>query len=136
MRNIRIVCRALVLGVVAAILAVGAVGAADEPKLTQQEIEKIVHDYLLREPEVLAEALRRLQQRQSAAVAAKAKQAIRDNQQALLADQTSPVEGNAQAKVTIVEFFDYRCVHCRNVAATIDKLVSSNASVRIVYKNF
>jgi protein-disulfide isomerase len=114
----------------------GRTAVADEPKLSQQEIEKIVREYLLREPEVLAEALRKLQQRQSAAAATKARQAIRDNQQALLADQTSPVEGNAQAKVTIVEFFDYRCVHCRHVAPTIDKIVSSNASVRVVYKNF
>ena len=136
MRNVRPVCRALLLGVVAAIVAVGAAVAADEPKLTQQEIEKIVHDYLLREPEVLAEALRRLQQRQSAAVAQKAKQAIRDNQQALLSDQTSPIEGNAQGKVTIVEFFDYRCVHCRRVASTLENLVRSNTSVRVVYKNF
>jgi protein-disulfide isomerase len=136
MRNVRPACRALLLGVVAALLAVGAAVAADEPKLTQQEIEKIVHDYLLREPEVLAEALRRLQQRQSAAVAQKAKQAIRDNQQALLSDQTSPIEGNAQGKVTIVEFFDYRCVHCRRVASTLENLVRSNTSVRVVYKNF
>ena len=136
MRNARLACRALLLGVVAAILAVGAAVAADEPKLTQQEIEKIVHDYLLREPEVLAEALRRLQQRQSASAAQKAKQAIRDNQQALLSDQTSPIEGNAQGKVTIVEFFDYRCVHCRRVASTLENLVRSNTSVRVVYKNF
>ena len=95
-----------------------------------------MRDYLLREPEVLAEAFRRLQQRQSAAAATKAKQAIQDNQQALLSDQASPVEGNAQGKVTIVEFFDYRCVHCRHVASTIDRIVSSNASVRVVYKNF
>jgi protein-disulfide isomerase len=136
MRNVRLACRALLLGVVAAILAVGAAVAADEPKLTQQEIEKIVHDYLLREPEVLAEALRRLQQRQSASAAQKAKQAIRDNQQALLSDQTSPIEGNAQGKVTIVEFFDYRCVHCRRVASTLENLVRSNTAVRVVYKNF
>jgi protein-disulfide isomerase len=136
MRNVRPACRALLLGVVAAILAVSAAVAADEPKLTQQEIEKIVHDYLLREPEVLAEALRRLQQRQSASAAQKAKQAIRDNQQALLSDQTSPIEGNAQGKVTIVEFFDYRCVHCRRVASTLENLVRSNTSVRVVYKNF
>jgi protein-disulfide isomerase len=136
MRNVRLVALALVLGIVASALVARPVVAADEPKLTQQEIEKIVHDYLLREPEVLAEALRRLQQRQSSAAAQKAKQAIRDHQQALLSDQGSPVEGNAQGKVTIVEFFDYRCVHCRRIASTIDQLVRSNASVRVIYKNF
>jgi protein-disulfide isomerase len=113
----------------------GAV-AADEKALTQQEIEKIVRDYLLREPEVLAEALGRLQQRKAAAAAIKAKQAVHDHQQALFSDPTSPVEGNAQGTIAIVEFFDYRCVHCRHVAATLDRLVSGNASVRVIYKNF
>ena len=136
MRNVRLVTLALVLGIVASALVARPVVGADEPKLTQQEIEKIVHDYLLREPEVLAEALRSLQQRQSSAAAQRAKQAIRDHQQALLSDQGSPVEGNAQGKVTIVEFFDYRCVHCRRVASTIDNLMRSNASVRVIYKNF
>ena len=132
----RFLAVAVLLALAVSIPVLGCALAADEPKLSQQEIEKIVHDYLLKNPEVLAEAFRVLQQRQSAAAATKAKQAIQDNRQALLADQASPVEGNAQGKVTIVEFFDYRCVHCRHVAPTIDHIVSSNASVRVVYKNF
>jgi protein-disulfide isomerase len=136
MRSVRLLVIAGLVGLAAAVLVGGHTVAADEAKLTQQEIEKIVRDYLLREPEVLAEALRRLQQRQSASAATRSKQAIHDHRQALFADQTSPVEGNAQGKVTIVEFFDYRCVHCRHVAPTLDQIVSSNASVRVVYKNF
>jgi protein-disulfide isomerase len=133
MWNLRVL--AVVVALAVAVPFAGRV-LADEPKLSQQEIEKIVRDYLLREPEVLAEAFRRLQQRQTAAAATKAKQAIQDHRQALLSDQASPVEGNVQGKVTIVEFFDYRCVHCRHVAPTIDRIVSSNTSVRVVYKNF
>src|SRR5213594_4731321 len=136
MRSVRLLVIAGLGGLAAAVLVAGHTVAADEAKLTQQEIEKIVRDYLLREPEVLAEAFRRLQQRQSASAATRSKQAIHDHRQALFADQTSPVEGNAQGKVTIVEFFDYRCVHCRHVAPTIDQIVSSNTSVRVVYKNF
>jgi len=122
----------LILSALAAISTVGA----QEPRPSKEEIEKIVRDYLLENPEVLAEAFKRLQQRQSASAATRSKQAIHDHRQALFADQASPVEGNAQGRVTIVEFFDYRCVHCRNVASTIDQLVRSNASVRVVYKNF
>src|SRR5215831_18310706 len=136
MRSMRLLVIAGLVILVAGVLAAGHATAADEPKLTQQDIEKIVHDYLLANPEVVAEALRSLQQRQSASAAMRSKQAIHDHRQALFADQTSPVEGNAQGKVTIVEFFDYRCVHCRRVASTIEQLVSSNASVRVVYKNF
>ena len=136
MRSMRLLVIAGLVILVAAVLAAGHATAADEPKLTQQDIEKIVHDYLLANPEVVAEALRSLQQRQSASAAMRSKQAIHDHRQALFADQTSPVEGNAQGKVTIVEFFDYRCVHCRRVASTLEQLVTSNASVRVVYKNF
>jgi protein-disulfide isomerase len=136
MRRVRQRALAVLVGLAASILVAGGGAAADEPKLTEQDIEKIVRDYLLREPEVLAEAFRRLQQRQSAAAQTKSKQAIRDHQNALFSDRTSPVEGNAQGKVIIVEFFDYRCVHCRNVASTIDQIISSNATVRVIYKNF
>jgi protein-disulfide isomerase len=131
MRRVRQRALAVLVGLAASILVAGGGAAADEPKLTEQDIEKIVRDYLLREPEVLAEAFRRLQQRQSAAAQTKSKQAIRDHQNALFSDRTSPVEGNAQG-----EFFDYRCVHCRNVASTIDQIISSNATVRVIYKNF
>src|SRR5215475_3609719 len=127
---------AALLGLFVSALATVSTVGAQEQKLSQEEIEKIVRDYLLREPEVLAEAFKRLQQRQSASAAMRSKQAIHDHRQALFADQASPIEGNAQGKVTIVEFFDYRCVHCRHVASTIDQLVTSNASVRVVYKNF
>jgi len=136
MHHLRSRTIAALLGlVVSALAAVSTVGAQDQ-KLSQEEIEKIVRDYLLREPEVLAEAFKRLQQRQSASAAIRSKQAIHDHRQALFADQASPVEGNAQGKVTIVEFFDYRCVHCRSVASTIDQILNSNKSVRVVYKNF
>jgi protein-disulfide isomerase len=136
MRSVRLLAIAGLVTLFAAVLVANHSATADEPKLTQQEIEKIVHEYLLANPEVIAEALRRLQQRQSASAAMRSKQAIHDHRQALFADQTSPVEGNAQGKITIVEFFDYRCVHCRRVASTIDQLMSSNTSVRVVYKNF
>src|SRR6059036_1116827 len=69
MRSVRLLVIAGLVGLAAAVLVAGHTVAADEAKLTQQEIEKIVRDYLLREPEVLAEAFRRLQQRQSASAA-------------------------------------------------------------------
>jgi protein-disulfide isomerase len=136
MQSVRLLALAVLVGLVGSVFAAARPVGADDAKPSQQEIEKIVRDYLLREPEVLAEAFRRLQQRQSASAAMKSKQAIHDHRAALFADQASPVEGNTQGKVTIVEFFDYRCVHCRHVASTIDQIMSSNASVRVVYKNF
>src|SRR5262249_59486424 len=105
MRSVRLLAIAGFVTLVAAVLAAGHATAADEPKLTQQEIEKIVHDYLLANPEVVGEALRRLQQRQSASAAMRSKQAIHDHRQAPFADQTPPADGNPQGKVTTDAFF-------------------------------
>src|SRR5262249_61194859 len=107
MRSVRLLAIAGFVTLVAAVLAAGHATAADEPKLTQQEIEKIVHDYLLANPEVVGEALRRLQQRQSASAAMRSKQALHDHRQPPPARQTSPVEGKAQGTCPIVAFFDY-----------------------------
>src|SRR5205823_3690220 len=52
----------------------------------------------------------------------------------LLRDNTSPVGGNASGDVTIVEFFDYACPHCKAAEPSVAQLVRDDAKVRVVYK--
>jgi protein-disulfide isomerase len=47
-----------------------------------------------------------------------------------------PVVGNRNAKVTIVEFFDYQCSHCVNMAPVISSILRSNSNLRVVFKEF
>ena len=77
--------------------------------------EQIVRDYLLEHPEVIREALGVLQQREAAAAEDTARRALAAHQDELLADPSSPVLGNPDGDVTIVEFFDYRCGYCKRV---------------------
>ncbi len=37
-----------------------------------------------------------------------------------------PDAGNPQAQVTVVEFFDYRCSHCRTASTTLRKLIDAH----------
>ena len=53
-----------------------ATAQADEQELPADQIEKIVRDYLLREPEIIYEALQELQRRQAEAAAARQRAAI------------------------------------------------------------
>ncbi len=46
-----------------------------------------------------------------------------------------PSIGSASAKVTVVEFFDFQCPHCKTVASKVANLVKSKGA-RIVYKQF
>jgi protein-disulfide isomerase len=47
-----------------------------------------------------------------------------------------PVVGNPNGKITVVEFFDYQCSHCANMAAVMPLILRANPDVRIVYKEF
>ncbi len=52
-------------------------------------------------------------------------------------DQSSPVFGNPQAKVTLVEFSDFECPHCANNHKHMRELLNAMGSeIRVVYKNF
>lgn len=64
---------------------------------TQKEvIGKIAGDYLLAHPEILVQV----------------SQKLLEQQQALLTNPDTPATGPAEAKVAVIEFFDYQCVHC------------------------
>lgn len=103
------------------------------------KIEAVVHDYLVQKPEVLMEALQVLQRRQFA----QAEKTVKETQQsvtkyagALFRTPNDPTGGNPNGKITIVEFFDYQCPHCVDMAPVMDLVIKSHPELRIVYKEF
>jgi protein-disulfide isomerase len=111
-----------------------AADGATSSELPAEQIERIVREYLLREPEIIYEALQELQRRQTAAAAERQQAAIRANHDALYADPDAPVGGNPDAGVTLVEFFDYRCTYCRRVVDSMRTLLDTNTDLRVVFK--
>jgi len=124
--------RALVL--LGAALALAGCAAATAEAPPTEAIERVVRDYLVKHPEVVVEALRAMEERQRAAEHEQARAAIRARQDDLLRDPASPVGGNPQGDVTVVEFFDYNCPHCRRAAETVARLTEEDTSLRVVYK--
>jgi protein-disulfide isomerase len=47
-----------------------------------------------------------------------------------------PTRGPATASVTLVEFSDLQCPHCKAAQPTIDKLLSEEANARLVFQSF
>lgn len=93
----------------------------------QAQIQTIVHDYLLNNPQMLVQMATRLQQN-------KIQQATNDNIRSLFFTPASPTMGNAKGDVTIVEFLDYQCPHCKHSDAFINQLLTSDPGVRVIYK--
>jgi protein-disulfide isomerase len=99
-------------------------------------IEQIVRDYLLAHPEVMIESLTEYQNRQKVADKQRQQETVRLSRAALTEDPDSPVMGNLQGDVAIVEFFDYKCPYCKRVAGTLKDVVAADGNIRLVMKEF
>jgi protein-disulfide isomerase len=113
----------------------GAVGAAESPVANKTEIEKIVHDYIITNPEVIRDAIEELDRRQKIAEAESAKRAVAKSGDKLFNSKFQEVVGNPAGDVTLVEFFDYNCGYCRQSVGNIAKLIGSDPNLRVVLKD-
>ncbi len=115
--------------------ALPSAGCSAEPTSDKAFGER-VRAYLLDHPEVLKEALAKLQSKEDAQEAATARQAISDHRAALERDGRDAVGGNPTGSVTVTEFFDYRCPYCKVAAPALPAFLKAHPSVRLVYKEF
>lgn len=102
----------------------------------KQAIEKIVREYLLKNPEVLREAMQALQAKEEKAKSERMAKNLKALKSEIYSDQDSPTIGNPQGDVSVVVFFDYNCGHCRTTLPNLASLTTTDKSVRIIYKEF
>jgi protein-disulfide isomerase len=86
------------------------------------EIEKIIRQYLLQNPEVLQEAIAELEKKQAAADAEKHEAAVKDNAATLFESKRQVTVGNPQGDVTFVEFRQRQARHERQVRSDEKRL--------------
>lgn len=92
-----------------------------------------VRAYLLEHPEVLEEAIQKLQEKRQAEAGQAAKASIRANRDAIERDPRDFV-ANPNGAITVTEFYDYRCGHCINAAPKVAELIAQNPDIRFVFK--
>src|SRR5258708_131619 len=100
----------------------------------REQFESVIKDYLMRNPAIIKEAIQALQARAGAAAAGKAAQSLAAERAELFNDPSPQYLGSESPDVTIVEFFDYRCGYCKQIAPTLQKLVDNDPKVRVVLK--
>lgn len=120
-----------------AALAAGAQARAEAPAaLDRQAVGEIVREYLLENPEVIEEAMRALRAKREAARQQVVRNVIANNRDAIFSHPMTPVSGDRQGDVTLVEFFDYRCGYCKRALAPMKALLAGDARLRVVWKEF
>ena len=110
--------------------------AAEFTASQKTEIESVVRDYLLKNPEILRDAYAELEQRQARAEGEARTRAIAENTALLTNSRHQAVIGNPEGKVTLVEFFDYNCGYCKQALPDLQRLVKEQPDLRVVLKDF
>ena len=122
--------RLRLLGAIALTLGLAACQKADDAVFGQK-----VHAYLLAHPEVIREAAEKLNENERLAAMKASTDAIGKYRNQLERDPRDFV-ANPDGKVTVVEFFDYRCGYCKLAAPQVVELIEQNPDVRFVFKEF
>lgn len=92
------------------------------------EIETIIHEYLMQNPELVRDALEELERREEAAI-------MQSVQDAVARETRDMTVGPKNAKVTIVEFFDYNCGYCKRSTEWLNDVIDKHPKdVRVVFK--
>lgn len=110
---------------------------ADADSATNKSaMETIVHDYIMNNPEVILQSLREYQAKAQEEQQQKAQQALEESESELESDPQTPVAGNPDGDVTVVEFFDYNCGYCKRVFPSIQTMIENDGKVRYVFKEY
>lgn len=115
----------LIAGITLASCSAG--GPPDEvDRMARSEVEAIVKDYLISNPEVLQAAMAEVEELERAQTFS-----------SLLDEPGDPTIGPADAPITIVEFFDYNCGYCRKANDWLFEQVDDRrGDIRVVFKEY
>jgi protein-disulfide isomerase len=100
------------------------------------EIEGIIKNYLLQNPEVLRDAIGVLEARDKAAETKAREAVVADPSGLLYSGANQAVVGDPNGKITLVEFFDYNCGYCRRALGDLVRLMKDNPDLRVVLRDF
>ncbi len=129
--------RSAVLAVPAMALLMAAPAAQAQMKPAQRsEIETIIKEYLLNNPEVLRDALVEMEKRSKAEEASQRQKAVADLSPKIFDSTHQVVLGNPKGKIQMVEFFDYNCGYCKKAMTDMMEILSKNSDVKVVLKEF
>jgi protein-disulfide isomerase len=130
----------VVAAVVAAVTAVGTsylvlrYAPLGAKSVDQVRVERIIRDYLTKNPEILVQMTNELDKRQASEQSMQQQKTISQNADAIFRSPVSHVAGNPNGDVSVVEFFDYNCPYCRRSLPVVLKLINEDAKVRLVLK--
>ncbi len=102
--------------------------------ISKQEIESIVKEYLINNPEIMVTVAEELQRRKIEESSKKADDYIKENIEDVADEGNPPVFGNEKGDITVVLFYDYNCSYCKQANIEINKVLKEDPNVEFVMR--
>ncbi len=110
------------------------VSLSSKEKLEVNELNLLIKEYILDNPEIIIEAIEIYQNKQNFKKIDKEKKLIKSLSSEILDDKNSYHYGDKNSKTTIVEFIDYNCGYCKRNHNIIMQFLKNNDDVRYIVK--
>ena len=125
----------ILLSTVAVILAAVATVKAYKPAQgVSQDFTTEVAEALKSNPQMIIDAMQKYQEDMRAAEEKAAQEAMAKYMDEINSSANAPFIGPDNAKVVVVEFFDFSCGYCKRLAPELEKIVAANADVKFIFK--
>ena len=98
--------------------------------LTQADLSKMLNE----NPEIVANALQAYQVKQQEEAERAANEALAKYADQINSSENAPFVGKEDAKVIMVEFFDFSCGYCKRLAPALEKSIDKNSDVKFIFK--
>lgn len=122
---------ALLCGAIPFVL--GAAPAQAAEALTKDDVKAVIEEYLKEKPGIVIEAIESYRTQQEANMEKEASKKL-EQFKPYFSDKSLPSMGPADAKITIVEFFDYNCGYCKRALPDIQAALKDHKDVRVVFQ--
>lgn len=113
--------------------AAGSTGFSESQK---KDIDQMIHDYIMKNPEVMMESVKKYQEDQEVKRQQDSIAVLKENSDFFYKNAELPQAGNAKGDITIIEFFDYNCGYCKHAFSTVQKLIESDKNLNFHFVEF
>ncbi len=104
--------------------------------LSKDDIEDIVKEFILNNPNVIIKSMELMQQRKMKEMEDEIDKVIKEKRSDLEDITKSPYAGNKNGDITIVTFGDATCAYCKKSNEALNQLLSSDVGVKVLYMTF
>ncbi len=102
---------------------------------SKEDIEDIIYEYIMENPEIILESVDNLRKKMEAS-SIESDNFLKDEFDTFANDNNIPNFGDPNAKVIIIEFVDYNCGYCKKSLDAITRLLNSELSLKVSFRDY